>query len=111
MGGEGDDNYFTPMQGRVRNMDLIVLASVIGLAQEVLLKTIFVVRSYGVQALRTAVPNMLLAATIFAMVHFDTTLLLRSPRVMMHLISGLFTEHMAQLMMDHMLGVRGRVWS
>eukprot|EP00571_Detonula_confervacea_P011827 CAMPEP_0172302154 /NCGR_PEP_ID=MMETSP1058-20130122/3895_1 /TAXON_ID=83371 /ORGANISM="Detonula confervacea, Strain CCMP 353" /LENGTH=506 /DNA_ID=CAMNT_0013012533 /DNA_START=136 /DNA_END=1656 /DNA_ORIENTATION=+ len=102
---EGDTilSFFTPMQGRVRNMDLIVLASFIGLTREVAQKIIFVVRTHGLQTLRTAVPNFLLVASTLAMVHFDPTLLLRRPRVMMHLISGLFTEQTGQLMLDHMV--------
>lgn len=93
--------YSSWMQGRVRNMDLIVLAAVLGLAQEVTLKTISVARKYGLQSLRTTLPIVLLTASTFAMVHFDKALLLRSPRITMHLISGLFTEQTVQLMLDH----------
>lgn len=96
-------SFFTPMQGRVRNMDLVVLASFLGLIREFLQKIIFVVRTHGLKTLPTMVPNFLLVASTFAMVNFDPTLLLRNPRVMMHLISGLFTEQTAQLMLDHMV--------
>merc|ERR1719384_2594473 len=50
------------------------------------------------------VPIVLLAVSTLAMVHFDPTIFLRSPRSMMHLISGLFTEQTTQLMLDHMVG-------
>mmetsp|Transcript_465 Transcript_465/g.888 ORF Transcript_465/g.888 Transcript_465/m.888 type:complete len:505 (-) Transcript_465:189-1703(-) len=99
-----DNEQFASLQGRVRNMDLIILASIIGLAQEVFFKTFFVTRAYGFQTLRTAVPNLLLVSSTLTMIHLDQTLLLRIPRVMMHLISGLFTEQTAQLMLDHMVG-------
>jgi len=102
MMGEGD-TFFTSLQGRVRNMDLVVLATVICLIQEVALKTTFVVRTHGLQTLRTTVPNLLLVTSILAMLRFDPTLFLRNPRIMMHLISGLFTEQTTQLMLDHMI--------
>ena len=92
------------LQGRVRNMDLIVVASVVGLAQEVGLKILFVARTYGMNTLWTTVPNALLVASTLAMVCSDPTLLLRRPRTMMHLIAGLFTEQVTQLMLDHMVG-------
>ena len=91
------------MEGRVRNMDLIIFASIAGLAQEVVLKSIFVVRTYGMQTLRTMLPNVLLVVSTLAMVHYDSTIFLRRPRIMMHLISGLFTEMTTQLMLDHMV--------
>ena len=93
----------TNLEGRVRNMDLIIFASIAGLAQEVVLKSIFVVRTYGMQTLRTLLPNVLLVVSTLAMVHYDSTILLRRPRIMMHLISGLFTEMTTQLMLDHMV--------
>lgn len=95
--------YFMPMQGRVRNMDLVVLAAVVSLVQEVVLKTGSVVRKYGVQSLRTMLPHLLLVSSTYAIVHCDPTIFLRCPRTMMHLISGLFTEQTTQLMLDHMV--------
>ena len=91
------------MEGHVRNMDLIILASIVGLAQEVVLKIISVARVYGLQCLRTLLPNIILVVSTLVMVHYDSTLLLRRPRVMMHLISGLFTEMTVQIMLDHMV--------
>ena len=83
---------------------MIVVASVVGLAQEVGLKILFVARTYGMNTLWTTVPNALLVASTLAMVCSDPTLLLRRPRTMMHLIAGLFTEQVTQLMLDHMVG-------
>lgn len=94
---------FDEMQGRVRNMDLIIVASLVGIAQEVSLKTVHVVRNYGTKTLRTVLPNFLLAAATLTMVYSDPTLFLRRPRTMMHLISGVFTEMVTQLMLDHMV--------
>jgi len=97
------------LEGRVRNMDLIVLASVVGLAQEVALKMTFTVRNHGRRTLRSLVPQLLLVTFVFAMVHFDPTVFLRRPRTMMHLISGLFTEQTIQLMLDHMVGEKFQI--
>lgn len=101
----GDDitSFLTPMHGRVRNMDLIVLSAFVSLVQEVVIKTSSVVREYGLQTLRTTVPHLVLVASTLVVVHFDSTIFLRNPRTMLHLISGLFTEQTTQLMMDHMV--------
>ncbi|KAL3811577.1 hypothetical protein ACHAXA_006862 [Cyclostephanos tholiformis] len=101
----GDDltSFLTSMHGRVRNMDLIVLLAIVSLVQEVVLKTSSVVRKYGLQTLRTTSPHLVLVASTLAMVTFDSTIFLRNPRTMLHLISGLFTEQTTQLMMDHMV--------
>ena len=95
--------YFTPMQGRVRNMDLVVLAAVVSLVQEVVLKIGSVVRKFGVQSLRTMLPHLLLVSSTYMLLRCDSTIFLRCPRTMMHLISGLFTEQTTQLMLDHMV--------
>ena len=94
---------FASLEGRVRNMDLIVMASVIGLFQEVSLKMLFVARKYSVHVLWTTVPNFLMMACTLTMVTLDPALLLRRPRTMMHLIAGLFTEQTTQLMLDHIV--------
>lgn len=84
-------------------MDLIVLSAIVSLVQEVVLKTSSVVSKYGLQTLRTTAPHFVLVASTLAMVQFDSTIFLRNPRTMLHLISGLFTEQTTQLMMDHMV--------
>jgi ethanolaminephosphotransferase len=99
----GSFGLLSSLQGRVRNMDLIVMASVFGLFQEVGLKMIFVSRKYGFQTLWTTMPNFLMMASTLTMVYFDPTLLLRRPRIMMHLIAGIFTEQTTQLMLDHIV--------
>jgi ethanolaminephosphotransferase len=96
-------SFLMSMHGRVRNMDLIVLSAIASLVQEVVLKTSSVVRKYGPQTLLTTTPHLVLVASTLAMVRFDSTILLRNPRTMLHLISGLFTEQTTQLMMDHMV--------
>lgn len=95
--------YCMPMQGRVRNMDLVVLAAVVSLVQEVVIKSCSVVRNFGVQSLRTLLPHLILVSSTLAIIRCDPTIFLRCPRTMMHLISGLFTEQTTQLMMDHMV--------
>lgn len=99
----GQESFIAGLDGCVRNMDLIVVASVVGLVQEVTLKAVFVTRTYGLQALRTLVPNALLSLSTMAIVRMDPSILLRIPRTMLHLTSGLFVEQVTQLMLDHMV--------
>ena len=99
----GQDSFIAGLDGCVRNMDLIVVASVVGLVQEVTLKAVFVTRTYGLQALRTLVPNALFSLSTIAIVRMDPSILLRIPRTMLHLTSGLFVEQVTQLMLDHMV--------
>lgn len=94
---------FGHMTGKIRNMDLIIVASVAGLLREVTEKMFVVARNYGVQTLWTTLPNFLMMASTLTMVYCDPTLLLRRPRTMMHLIAGLFTEQTTQLMLDHIV--------
>jgi len=100
------------MQGRVRNLDLTILATVIAFTQTISLKTISVVRAYGLISIRTLVPNVVFVASTLAMVLKDPTMFLQRPRIMIHLMSALFTEQTTQIMLDHMVeedyGVRGR---
>mmetsp|Transcript_31365 Transcript_31365/g.66308 ORF Transcript_31365/g.66308 Transcript_31365/m.66308 type:complete len:604 (-) Transcript_31365:220-2031(-) len=90
-------------KGTVRNMDLIVLSSVLALLQEISLKIRFVLRTHGAHTLRTLLPHALLVGGFLSLLHRDPTLLLRRPRTTMHLISGLFVEQTTQLMLDHMV--------
>ncbi len=95
--------YVMPLQGRVRNMDLVVLAAVVSLVQEVVLKICSVILKFGMRSLRTMLPHLILVLSTLVIIHCDPTIFLRCPRTMMHLISGLFTEQTTQLMMDHMV--------
>jgi len=103
IGEDGINSSFSFLIGRVRNMDLIVLASVFGLVQEVSLKMLSVSRKYGIQALWTTVPNFVMIVSTLVMVCSDSTLMLRRSRTVMHLIAGLFTEQTTQLMLDHVV--------
>ena len=96
-------HYIIPMQGRVRNMDLVVLAAVVSLVQEIFLKIGSVILKFGIRSLRTMLPHLTLVLSTLVIIHCDPTIFLRCPRTMMHLISGLFTEQTTQLMMDHMV--------
>lgn len=95
--------------GRVRNLDLIVLAAVLALAQEVLVKVVQMLRSHGSRVLRTTAPIALLVAIVFLLLRREPTLLLRSPRVVLHLVNGLFTEQTTQLLLCHVVGERYRL--
>jgi len=99
----GGQSFIATLEGRVRNMDLIVLTSVVLVAHEVILKALDVMRKYGVQALRTLIPNAILCISTIMIVLLDSTIFIRIPRIMMHLICGLFVEQTIQLMLDHIL--------
>ncbi|KAL3799807.1 hypothetical protein HJC23_010457 [Cyclotella cryptica] len=91
------------LTGRIRNLDLIVLSSVLALCQEVALKVAFVIRKHGVGTVKSLMPHFLLVASSIVLIAYDNTLLVRSPRTVMHLIAGLFVEQTTQLMLDHMV--------
>ena len=97
------DAMASMLRGRVRNLDLIVFSSVVALFREVVLKIIFVVRTHGWKTVRTLLPHFVLVGCTFLLLDEDPTLLLRRPRTVMHLISGLFVEQTTQLMLDHMV--------
>ena len=99
----GDENiYLSSMHGRVRNMDVYAFAFFTGFIWQSTPKLTSVVRTKGLQSLRTLVPNLLLVTSTVVMLHCDPNLMLRSPRTMVHLISGLFAEQTTQMMLDHM---------
>ena len=107
--GAADALDFAALQGRVRNTDLVILISVVALAQEVFLKVLSVVRSHGLNTLRTTVPQLLLVFFLLALVSLDPAVFLRRPRVLLHLVNGLFTEQTTQLMLCHVVGERFRL--
>lgn len=94
------------MEGRVRNLDIVVIASILALIRELLGKVPFVIRSYGKEALRTLLPHVVFLISTTLIVMIDSTIFFRIPRTMCHLISGLFAEHTTQLMLDHMVEER-----
>ncbi len=94
------------LEGRVRNLDIIVLSAVIALIQELLGKIPFVIRSYGQTAVRALLPHIAFVISTVVIISVDSTILLRIPRTMLHLISGVFVEQTTQLMLDHMVEER-----
>ncbi|KAL7464987.1 hypothetical protein ACHAXS_005315 [Conticribra weissflogii] len=99
-----DHSFAAACRGRIRNMDLVVLSSVLALLREIALKIHFVLRTHGAHALRTLLPHAILVGGFLVLLHRDPTLFLRRPRTTMHLVSGLFVEQTTQLMLDHMVG-------
>jgi len=101
--GESMKPVLDMVYGRVRNMDLIVLSTVLALFQEVTLKVLFVIRGYGISTLRTILPHAMLVISTLVLINYYDTVMLRRPRTVMHLVSGLFVEQTTQLMLDHMV--------
>ena len=94
---------FSAMEGRVRNLDIVVLTSIIALIQEVLGKIPSVIRTYGTEAMRTLLPHIAFVISTVLIISNDSTIFLRIPRTMCHLIAGLFVEQVTQLMIDHVV--------
>jgi len=94
---------FSSMEGRVRNLDIIVLSSIFALFLELSGKVPSVIRSYGQEAMRTLLPHVAFVISTVLIITTDSNIFLRIPRTMCHLISGLFVEQTTQLMLDHMV--------
>eukprot|EP00574_Skeletonema_japonicum_P011670 CAMPEP_0201723774 /NCGR_PEP_ID=MMETSP0593-20130828/7689_1 /ASSEMBLY_ACC=CAM_ASM_000672 /TAXON_ID=267983 /ORGANISM="Skeletonema japonicum, Strain CCMP2506" /LENGTH=472 /DNA_ID=CAMNT_0048214907 /DNA_START=100 /DNA_END=1518 /DNA_ORIENTATION=- len=101
--GDKGIQIFSAMEGRVRNLDIVVVSSILALVQELLGKVPSVIRSYGKEALRTLLPHIVFLISSIWIIMADSTILLRIPRTLCHLFSGLFVEHTTQIMLDHMV--------
>jgi ethanolaminephosphotransferase len=101
--GEKGIMLFSSLEGRVRNLDIIVLSTIAALIKELLGKVPSVIRLYGREACRSLLPHIAFVISTFVIITMDPAILLRIPRTMMHLISALFVEQTTQLMLDHMV--------
>ena len=101
--GDKGVTRFSSMEGRVRNLDIVALGSMFALINELLGKVPSVIRSYGQEAIRTLLPHITFVISTVLIITTDSTIFLRIPRTMCHLISGLFVEQTTQLMLDHMV--------
>lgn len=86
----------------LRNADILVVASGACMIQELALKTITVVRDYGLQTLSNQIPFATLVACILAVGATDINIWLESPRTSLHLSAVLFVEMTIELMLMHM---------
>lgn len=81
----------------IRNADIQVCMAVLGMIQELIAKTAFVSKRYGIQTLINQCP-LWIPLSLFLV---NRTLWLSMPRTALHLSSALFVEPVTQLMLDH----------
>ena len=91
-----------PGVGPLRNADLLVLASGIGIVQETGLKILAVVRKHGIATLRNLLPFATLVLCGLAVGLVDAEVWLAVPRTSLHLCAVLFVEMTTELMLKHM---------
>jgi ethanolaminephosphotransferase len=84
-----------------RNADLLVLGCSIGFVQEIILKTISVVRTYRLRALWNLLPFFILTACSLLVGIADYQVFLDMPRTSLHLCAALFVEMATALMLAH----------
>jgi ethanolaminephosphotransferase len=84
-----------------RNVDLEVWLAGVGFVQEIMLKTLHIIRRYGLATLINLVPFLILVSCTLAIGLYDRDIWLRMPRTTLHLCSGLFVNMATQLMLDH----------
>jgi len=94
-------NDIIPENG-IRNCDLVAIATVIALMQEVTMKVAITCKKYGLKAMLNLMPFCFLAFGTLWVGSADPSILIRRPRTCLHLISALFVEMVTQLMLDHM---------
>lgn len=87
--------------GSLRNADILLLISSVGFVQEVVSKSIFVVRSYGVSSILDQLPFVTLFMCFLLIGRADATVWLDMPRTSIHLCSFLFVEMTTELMLKH----------
>lgn len=90
----------------LRNADVLILASGIAIAQELVLKTLAVTRHYGWQSLWNLVPFLTLVACSLLVGCNDSgdggSIWIDMPRTSLHLCAILFVEMTTDLMLMHM---------
>lgn len=87
--------------GSLQNADILLLVSSIGFVQEVVSKSIFVIRSYGVSSILDQLPFFILFACYLLVGWADTNVWFDMPRTSIHLCSFLFVEMTTELMLKH----------
>lgn len=86
----------------LRNADFQISLAVFGMIQELVTKTAYVSKRFGVQTLVTQAPLWILIILFV----INTNLWETMPRTALHLCSGLFVEFVTHLMLDHITDQR-----
>jgi len=97
---------YIPKDFYLRNCDIQVFMACFGFVQETFTKAFFVAKKYGLESLVNLLPFFTLMLCTFMVGMYDPQIWIRMPRTTIHLISGLFVEMSAQLMLDHISNER-----
>jgi ethanolaminephosphotransferase len=88
--------------GQIRNADVLIFVSGICMLQEVWLKTIAIVRKFGLYALLDLLPLLVLATCTVVVGFTNYNIWTDIPRTSIHLSSILFVDMTTDLMLRHM---------
>jgi ethanolaminephosphotransferase len=86
----------------LRNADLLICVSGMCMIQEMALKTVAIVRRYGLRSLWNLLPFLALASCMVIVSITDYNLWMDMPRTSVHLSSILFVDMTTDLMLQHM---------
>lgn len=92
--------------GEVRNLDVMVLMTIILLMREMIEKAIFVARTYGRHAIVTLLPIISFVVLMISVGYKHDHIFARNPRTCFHLCSLLFCEMVTQLMLNRTTSTR-----
>jgi len=102
------DEWITPLlptslsSVSLRHADLLVLVASIGFVQETVLKTIYVVGTYGSQStIPNLMPFIIFLTCPLIVGWVDLDIWLSMPRTSLHLCAALFVDMTSELMMAH----------
>ena len=85
----------------LRNADILILAAVLGIVQEIVPKVAYVTRKHGLGAAQNLLPFATLVACCAVVGWLDVQVWLQSPRTSLHLCAILFVEMTTELMLKH----------
>lgn len=86
----------------VRNCDLFICITAICMMQEIVIKTMYIVRKYGFGTVWNLVPFATLAICAMIVSYYNPNIWFDMPRTCLHLSSILFVEMTTDLMLKHM---------
>ena len=90
----------------MRNLDVMVLMTIILLMREMIEKAIFVARTYGRHAIVTLLPIISFVVLMISVGYKHDHIFARNPRTCFHLCSLLFCEMVTQLMLNRTTSTR-----
>lgn len=93
--------YIVPAGNGVTNYKMVVWCAVISGIREICERIFIVTKSHGPWAITNLFPIISLSGLTFGIPYIDLSVLVRNPRICLHLCSCLFVEMTTALMLDH----------